>query len=82
MGSTSMALHNLSYPAAWYLNEGHVVERLPRSAHPSLTPCQLYRTADGWIYVMCNKEKFWPALCGKLDRPEWVAEFDAPEADA
>ena len=69
-----MALHNLSYPAAWYLNEGHVAERLPRSAHPSLTPCQLYRTADGWIYIMCNKEKFWPALCGKLDRPEWIAD--------
>ena len=69
-----MALHNLCYPAAWYLNEGHVVERLPRSAHPSLTPCQLYRTADGWIYIMCNKEKFWPALCGKLDRPEWIAD--------
>ena len=34
-----MALHNLCYPAAWYLNEGHVVGRLPRSAHPSLTPC-------------------------------------------
>ena len=69
-----MALHNLSYPAAWYLNEGHMVERLPRSAHPSLTPCQLYRTADGWIYIMCNKEKFWPALCGKLDRPEWISD--------
>jgi len=69
-----MALHNLCYPAAWYLNEGHVTERLPRSAHPSLTPCQLYRTTDGWIYIMCNKEKFWPALCGKLDRPEWVAD--------
>jgi crotonobetainyl-CoA:carnitine CoA-transferase CaiB-like acyl-CoA transferase len=48
-----------------------VTGRLPRSAHPSLTPCQLYRTADGWIYLMCNKEKFWPALCGKLERPEW-----------
>ena len=69
-----MALHNLSYPAAWYLNEGHVVERLPRSAHPSLTPCQLYRTADGWIYIMCNKEKFWPALCEKLDRPDWITD--------
>ena len=49
-------------------------KRLPRSAHPSLTPCQLYRTADGWIYIMCNKEKFWPALCDKLDRPEWAAD--------
>ena len=70
-----MALHNLSYPAAWYMNEGHVVNRLPRSAHPSLTPCQLYGTADGWIYIMCNKEKFWPALCEKLGRPEWI--FDS-----
>ena len=69
-----MALHNLSYPAAWYLNEGHVVERLSRSAHPSLTPCQLYRTADGWIYIMCNKEKFWPMLCRKLDKPEWISD--------
>ena len=66
-----MALHNTCYLATWYLNEGVVTRRLARSAHPSLTPCQLYRTRDGWIYLMCNKEKFWPALCGKLGRPEW-----------
>jgi len=69
-----MALHNLSYIATWYLNEGVNSGRLPRSAHQSLTPCQLYRTRDGWIYLMCNKEKFWPALCGKLRRPEWAAD--------
>jgi len=66
-----MALHNTSYLATWFLNEGVVTGRLPRSAHPALTPCQLYRTRDGWIYLMCNKEKFWPALCAKLGRPEW-----------
>ena len=66
-----MALSNTCYLATWYLNEGMVTGRLPRSAHPSLTPCQLYRTRDGWIYLMCNKEKFWPALCEKLGRPEW-----------
>ena len=66
-----MALHNTSYLATWYLNDGVVTGRLPRSAHPSLTPCQLYRTRDGWIFIMCNKEKFWPALCAKLGRPEW-----------
>ena len=27
----------------WYLNEGHVQGRLPRSAHPALTPCALYQ---------------------------------------
>jgi crotonobetainyl-CoA:carnitine CoA-transferase CaiB-like acyl-CoA transferase len=67
-----MALHNTCYLATWYLNEGVVTGRLPRSAHPALTPCQLYRTRDGWIYLMCNKEKFWPVLCGKLGRPEWA----------
>src|SRR5512134_241416 len=69
-----MALHNTSYIATWYLNEGVVTRRLPRSAHPALTPCQLYRTSDGWIYLMCNKEKFWPALCEKIGRPEWSAD--------
>ncbi len=69
-----VALGNLSYLATWYLNEGAVQQRLPRSAHPSLTPCQLYPTADGWIYLMCNKEKFWPALCRALGRPEWAEE--------
>jgi succinate--hydroxymethylglutarate CoA-transferase len=69
-----MALHNLSYLATWYLNEGVTTGRLARSAHPSLTPCQLYRTRDGWIYLMCNKEKFWPALCEKIGRPEWAED--------
>ncbi len=66
-----IALCNLGYPAIWYLNAGHVQGRLPRSAHPALTPCALYKTKDGWIYLMCNKEKFWPALCDAIGRPEW-----------
>jgi len=69
-----MALFNTAYQATWYLNEGVVTQRLPRSAHAALTPCQLYRTSDGWIYIMCNKEKFWPSLCGKLERPEWIED--------
>lgn len=65
------ALHNLNYLAAWYLNAGHRQGREPRSAHPSLTPSQLFRTADGWMFIMCNKEKFWPVLCERIGRPEW-----------
>ena len=67
-----VAVGNLNYLATWYLNEGVAQDRLARSAHPSLVPCQLYPTADGWIFIMCNKEKFWPALCGALERPEWA----------
>ena len=69
-----MALANTSYVSAWYLNQGHCQGRLPRSAHPSLTPCQLYPTSDGWIFIMCNKEKFWPALCELVERPEWISD--------
>ncbi|MDH3714628.1 MAG: CoA transferase [Gammaproteobacteria bacterium] len=68
------ALSNTNYLAAWYLNEGFCQSRLPRSAHPSLVPCQLYRTADDWIFLMCNKEKFWPALCDALARPDWKSD--------
>jgi crotonobetainyl-CoA:carnitine CoA-transferase CaiB-like acyl-CoA transferase len=69
-----IAMCNTAYPAIWYLNEGHVVERLPRSAHPSLTPCQLYTSKDGWIYIMCNKEKFWPVLCQAIGKQEWAQD--------
>ena len=69
-----VALHNLNYPGTWFLNAGVVTGRTPRSAHPSLTPSQLYRTKDGWIFIMCNKEKFWGMLADALGNPEWKAD--------
>ena len=71
-----LALHNLNYPGTWFLNGGTVTGRTPRSAHPSLTPSQLYRTRDGWIFIMCNKEKFWGVLAQALGRAEWTADPD------
>jgi len=69
-----VALHQLSYPASWYLNRGHVTTRLPRSAHPSTVPCQVYRTADGWVMVMCMLEKFWTTFVEGIGSPVWAAE--------
>lgn len=69
-----VGLANLTYLAAWAANAGHRTERLPRSAHPSLVPCQLFRTADGWIYIMANKERFFPELCAVLGCPELAAD--------
>jgi len=69
-----LALHNTSYLSTWYLNENVVTGRLPRSAHPSLTPCQLYKTKNDWIFLMCNKEKFWPILCNELNQPNWSSD--------
>jgi crotonobetainyl-CoA:carnitine CoA-transferase CaiB-like acyl-CoA transferase len=67
-----LALSNLNYIGHWYLNAGAATGRIPRSAHASITPCQSYRTRDGWIYLMCNKEKFWAELCRKVGRPQWI----------
>ena len=69
-----VALHQLSYPATWYLNEGHHTGRLSRSAHPSTVPCQVYRTADGWVMVMCMLEKFWQTFVEGIGSPAWAAE--------
>lgn len=57
------ALHQLSYPATWYLNQGHVTGRLPRGSHPTITPSQLVRTKDGWGLLMCQTPKFWDLWC-------------------
>lgn len=69
-----VALHQLTYPATWYLNEDHVTERAPRSAHPSTVPCQLFKTSDGWIFIMAMTEKFWQALVNEIDDPKLRAE--------
>lgn len=67
------ALHQLSYPATWYLNEGVETTRLSRSSHPSVVPSQLFRTADGWVFLMCQLPKFWAVFCEAVGRDDLVA---------
>ena len=68
------ALHQLSYPALWYLNEGMRTERLTRSSHPSVVPSQLFRTGDGWLFVMCQTPRFWQLFCAAIERHDLVAD--------
>jgi crotonobetainyl-CoA:carnitine CoA-transferase CaiB-like acyl-CoA transferase len=77
-----VAMHQLSYPGTWYINGGDMPSRLPRSAHQSLTPVQTVRTRDGWIYVMCMKEKFWEELARRIGRPEYLEDPRFATADA
>ncbi len=76
-----VALHQLSYPGTWFLNERHPTERLPRSSHPSAVPVQLFRTRDGWIFLMCMTQKFWLELMRIVDAPLVAADprFTTPE---
>jgi crotonobetainyl-CoA:carnitine CoA-transferase CaiB-like acyl-CoA transferase len=65
-----VAVHQLSYPGTWYLNEKTKTERLPRSSHPSAVPVQLFKTADGWIFIMCMLDKFWHAMLEVMKRED------------
>ena len=65
-----VALHQLGYAATWYLNEGAVSERQPRSAHYSVAPVQTFPTEDGWVFVMCMTQKFWLALLDVMGRQD------------
>jgi crotonobetainyl-CoA:carnitine CoA-transferase CaiB-like acyl-CoA transferase len=69
-----VALHQLNYMGTWYLNGGDAHSRQPRSAHYSLTPVQTFRTADGWIFVMCMKDSFWHQLVQTLGRADLAAD--------
>jgi succinate---hydroxymethylglutarate CoA-transferase len=75
-----VAMHQLNYPAAWYLNEGLVTARAPRSAHPFIAPSQLLRTADGWIFVMAQTQRFWETLCDVLGRTDLKSKYPSFEA--
>lgn len=66
----STAAHQMSYPAVWYLNEADVTPRAPRSAHPSVTPSQMFRSADGWMFVMAQLPKFWSILVDAIGRSD------------
>jgi crotonobetainyl-CoA:carnitine CoA-transferase CaiB-like acyl-CoA transferase len=69
-----VALHQLGYAATWYLNEGQVSSRQPRSAHASLVPVQTFPTADSWIFVMCMTDRFWASLLDALSRRDLAAD--------
>lgn len=74
-----VAMHQLTYPGLWYLNEGDVSPRMPRSAHLSLAPVQTYPTKDGWIFIMCMTQKFWLSLCAAMERNDLVSDPRFPD---
>ena len=64
------ALSELAYVAAWHLSRGYEPRRFPDSSHPSQVPSQSLPTRDGWMVVMCAKEKFYAGLVRIMGRPD------------
>jgi len=56
----------LNYMAAWSLDRGWSPVRHPDGAHQSLVPSQSFQTRDGWLVIMCMKEKFWERLVERI----------------
>jgi len=65
-----IALNCTCYQGLWFLNDGFMAGKQPRSAHTSQSPSQIYKTADGWIYIACLSQKFWELLCEKIEHEE------------
>ena len=63
------AISMLNYVAIWSLNREYHPARLADSAHASLVPAQVFQTQDGYLVVLCFKEKFWRALTTALEAP-------------
>ncbi len=61
-----VAMHQLSYPGIYYLNEEAVTSRVEHSGHPSVVPCQLYPTADGSIFLMIMSGPFWEKMTTRI----------------
>jgi crotonobetainyl-CoA:carnitine CoA-transferase CaiB-like acyl-CoA transferase len=69
-----VAMGMLTYVATWNLTAGTVPQRMAHSAHPSIVPFGAFETSDGWIVVVCAKEKFFVRLCDVLGTPELAAD--------
>jgi len=65
-----IALNCTCYQGLWFLNDGFMAGKQPRSAHTTEAPSQLYKTADGWIYIACLSQKFWELLCERISHSE------------
>jgi crotonobetainyl-CoA:carnitine CoA-transferase CaiB-like acyl-CoA transferase len=76
------ALAMLSYPATWYLSLGLRSTRQPLSAHPTITPFQFFRTADGYIALACPKEKFFQLLVAALGEEKLASDARFATFDA
>jgi len=63
----------LTHLASNYL-VGGVKPRQYGNSHPSIVPYQLFRTADGYIYVSVGNDRQFQRLAEQLERPDLAAD--------
>ncbi len=59
-----------NYLNTWCLTAGVEPQKLPLGAHQSIVPSQLFATADSWLMVMAQQDKFYRLLVEAMDLSE------------
>jgi crotonobetainyl-CoA:carnitine CoA-transferase CaiB-like acyl-CoA transferase len=66
-------LPTLTYQAATWLLAGREPQRIG-NRHPTLTPYESFRAADGHVIVGVASERLWVAFCAAIARPELATD--------
>ena len=62
----------LTFNAGIYFTTGESPKRRG-NAHPTITPYETFRAADGWLNIGVANDKFWQLFCQVIDRPDLAA---------
>lgn len=63
----------LTFNAGMYFASGKSPTRRG-NAHPTISPYETFRAADGWFNLGVTNDRFWEAFCKALERPDLLAD--------
>ncbi|MCO5089529.1 CaiB/BaiF CoA-transferase family protein [Bosea sp. (in: a-proteobacteria)] len=63
----------LTFNAGMYFASGRSPKRRG-NAHPTISPYETFRAADGWFNLGVANDRFWAAFCKAMARPDLLAE--------
>lgn len=63
----------LTYQAGIYFATGQSPTRMGNQ-HPTITPYETFRCADGYLNLACGNDGMWRSFCKASGHPEWAAE--------
>ena len=65
-----VAVSYANYLNTWHLTTGWEPQKLSMGAHQTIVPSQLFQTADSWLMVMAQQDKFYVSLVNEIGLPQ------------